>query len=104
MATNEYEIPPIVVEGRHALARRDYTRFLQLLDNGLDINYVGLNQYDHSFLLSQVYHLNVQGVRFLLENGIDPNIPDSNGLTSLDYIYRMPNVRVYSDVERFAQI
>ena len=100
MATNEYEIPPIVVEGRHALARRDYTRFLQLLDNGLDINYVGLNQYDNSFLLSQVYHLNVQGVRFLLENGIDPNIPDSNGLTSLDYIYRMPNLRVYSDVER----
>jgi hypothetical protein len=100
MATNGYEIPPIVVEGRHALVRRDYTRFLQLLDNGLDINYVGLNQYDHSFLLSQVYHLNVQGVRFLLENGIDPNIPDSNGLTSLDYIYRLPHLRVYSDVER----
>lgn len=92
-----FEYPNIVIEGMRALTRRDYNRFTELLDNGLDINSIGPGQ--TSYLLAQVYNLKVQGVRFLLENGIDPNIPDSNGLTSLDYIYRMPNIRVYSDVE-----
>jgi len=91
------EYPNIVFEGVMALEDGDYNRFQELLENGLDINSIGA--YNNSFLLVYVYHLNVENVHFLLENGIDPNSVDRNGLTPLNYIYTLPTMRIYSDDE-----
>jgi hypothetical protein len=91
------EYPNIVFEGVMALGSRDYNSFEVLLNNGLDINSIGPGQ--HSFLLGEVYFLSVEGVLLLLENGIDPNSVDRNGLTPLDYVNTLPNLRVYSDDE-----
>ena len=98
LSEDGFEYPTIVVEGSRALGREDYNRFEVLLNNGLDINSIGPGQ--HSFLLGSVYFLSIVGVHFLLENGIDPNIPDRNGFTPLDWnVDFLPNLRVYSDDE-----
>ena len=98
LSEDGFEYPTIVVEGSRALGREDYNSFEVLLNNGLDINSIGPGQ--HSFLLGSVYFLSVEGVHFLLENGIDPNIPDRNGFTPLDWnVNFLPNLRVYSDDE-----
>lgn len=87
---NEY--PTIVIEGFNALSRRDYERFEELLENGLDINSRG--PYYNSFILPPLTNYNIRSVRFLLENGINPNIPDINNLTPLDYVYRLPTMNI----------
>ena len=92
---NEY--PTIVIEGFNALSRRDYERFEELLENGLDINSRG--PYNNSFIFSPLMNTNITTVRFLLENGIYPNILDINDLTPLDYVYRLPNIRILTDDE-----
>ena len=90
---NEY--PTIVIEGFNALFRRDYERFEELLENGLDINSRG--PYYNSFIITPLMNYNITSVRFLLENGIYPNIPDINNLTPLDYVYRLPSISVLTD-------
>ena len=92
---NEY--PTIVIEGSRDLARRDYNRFEELLENGLDINSIGPGL--TSYLFGQVFYLHVDCVRFLLENGINPNTSDINGLTPLDYLYRLPSMSILTDNE-----
>ena len=92
------EYPTIVIEGSRALARRDYNRFEELLENGLDINSIGPGL--TSYLFGQVFYLHVDCVRFLLENGINPNTSDINNLTPLDYVYRLPNMSVLTDDEQ----
>ena len=92
---NEY--PTIVMEGFNALSRRDYETFEELLENGLDINSRG--PYYNSFILPSLTNYNVTSVRFLLENGIDPNISDISNLTPLDYVYRLPNMNILTDDE-----
>ena len=92
---NEY--PTIVIQGFNALSRRDYERFEELLENGLDINSRG--PYYNSFILPSLINYSISSVRFLLENGIDPNIPDINNLTPLDYVYRLPNMSILTDYE-----
>lgn len=91
------EYPTIVIQGFNALSRRDYERFEELLENGLDINSRG--PYYNSFIITPVYNYNITSVRFLLENGIDPNISDINNLTPLDYVYRLPNINILTDDE-----
>lgn len=91
------EYPTIVIEGFNALFNRDYERFEELLENGLDINSRG--PYYNSFILTPVSNYNVTSVIFLLENGIDPNIPDINNLTPLDYVYSLPNINILTDDE-----
>ena len=91
------EYPTIVIEGFNALFNRNYERFEELLENGLDINSKG--PYYNSFISPFVSNYNTIGVRFLLENGIDPNITDINNLTPLDYVYRLPNMSVLTDDE-----
>ena len=51
------------------------------------------------FINTFVSNYNTIGVRFLLENGIDPNITDINNLTPLDYVYRLPSMSVLTDDE-----
>lgn len=85
----------IVIDGFDALFNRDYERFEELLENGLDINSRG--PYYNTFLLLCVSNFNITSVRFLLENGIDPNLSDRNNLTPLDYVYTIPNVSVLTD-------
>ena len=92
---NEY--PTIVIEGFNALFSRNYERFEELLENGLDINSRG--PYYNSFIITPVSNYNVTIVRFLLENGIDPNITDINNLTPLDYVYRLPSMNILTDDE-----
>lgn len=92
-----FEYPNIVIEGLRALSRQDYNRFTELLENGLDINSVGPGQ--TSYLFAQVYYLHVECVEFLLENGIDPNSVDLNGFTPLDYVNRIPNIKILTDEE-----
>lgn len=89
------EYPTIVIEGFNALSRRDYNRFEELLENGLDINSRG--PYYNSFILPFITNYNITTVRFLLENGIYPNILDINDLTPLDYVYRLPSMSVLTD-------
>jgi len=89
------EYPTIVIEGFNALFNRNYERFEELLENGLDINSRG--PYYNSFISPFVSNYNTIGVRFLLENGIDPNITDINNLTPLDYVYRLPGMNVLTD-------
>ena len=91
------EYPTIVIEGFIALSRRDYERFEELLENGLDINSRG--PYNNLFILPPLMNTNITTVRFLLENGIDPNILDINNLTPLDYVYRLPSMSVFTDDE-----
>lgn len=91
------EYPTIVIEGFNALFRRDYERFEELLENGLDINSRG--PYNNSFILPPLMNTNITTLRFLLENGIYPNIPDNNNLTPLDYVYRLPSMSVLTDDE-----
>ena len=91
------EYPNIVFEGVMALEDGDYNRFQELLENGLDIN--SRLAYNNSFLLVQVYHLNVENVHFLLENGINPNSVDTNGSTPLNYVYTLPTMRIYNEDE-----
>jgi len=92
---NEY--PTIVIDGFNALSRRDYNRFEELLENGLDINSIG--PYYNSFILTPLTNYNITSVRFLLENGINPNISDINDLTPLDYVYRLPSINILTDDE-----
>ena len=89
------EYPTIVIDGFDALFNRDYERFEELLENGLDINSRG--PYYNTFLLPFVTNFNITSVRFLLENGIDPNLSDIQNLTPLDYVYRIPNISVLTD-------
>ena len=91
------EYPTIVIEGFNALFSRNYERFEELLENGLDINSRG--PYYNSFIITPVSNYNVTIVRFLLENGIDPNITDINNLTPLDYVYRLPSMNILTDDE-----
>lgn len=92
---NEY--PTIVIEGFNALFSRNYERFEELLENGLDINSRG--PYYNSFILPSLTNYNITSVRFLLENGINPNLTDINNLTPLDYVYRLPNMNILTDDE-----
>jgi len=91
------EYPTIVIEGFNALYSRDYDRFEELLNNGLDINSYG--PYENTFILSQIVDLDIRTVEFLLQNGINSNIPARHGLTPLDYIYVRRNMSIYSDDE-----
>lgn len=91
------EYPTIVIEGFNALHNRDYERFEELLENGLDINSRG--PYYNSFILSPLTNYNITTVRFLLVNEIDPNITDINNLTPLDYVYRLPSINILTDDE-----
>jgi len=91
------EYPTIVIEGFNALHNRNYERFEELLENGLDINSRG--PYYNSFIISPLTNYNITTVRFLLENGIDPNITDINNLTPLDYVYRLPSINILTDDE-----
>ena len=52
---NEY--PTIVIEGFRALFNRDYERFEELLENGLDINSRG--PYYNSFIIIPVSNYNI---------------------------------------------
>ena len=91
------EYPNIIIETFNALRDRDYDRFEDLYNNGLDINARG--PYNNTFLLPQMHALDVMNTYILLHMGIDPNATDVNGSTPLDYVYLLPTLRVYSDDE-----